>query len=27
VVRRHPVLTIGGMFVAGYLIGRIMGRK
>ncbi len=27
VVRKHPVLTIGGMFVAGYLIGRILGRK
>jgi hypothetical protein len=27
VVRRHPVLTIGGVFVAGYLIGRWWGRR
>lgn len=26
-VRRHPVLTIGGMFVAGYLLGRWWGRR
>lgn len=27
VVRRHPVLTIGGVFVAGYLLGRWWGRR
>lgn len=27
VVRRHPVLTIGGVFVAGYLIGKWWGRR
>lgn len=26
-VRRHPVLAIGGMFVAGYLVGRWWGRR
>ncbi|MBL8922449.1 MAG: hypothetical protein JNJ54_26600 [Myxococcaceae bacterium] len=26
-VRKHPVLTIGGMFVAGYLLGRWWGRR
>lgn len=26
-VRRHPVLTIGGLFVAGYVLGRWWGRK
>ncbi len=26
-VRKHPVLTIGGMFVAGYLLGRLWGRR
>lgn len=26
-VRRHPVLTIGGLFVAGYLLGRWWGRR
>jgi hypothetical protein len=26
-VRRHPALTIGGMFVAGYLLGRLWGRR
>ena len=27
VVRKHPVLTIGGMFAAGYLLGRLWGRR
>jgi hypothetical protein len=27
IVRRHPVLTIGGVFVAGYLIGKWWGRR
>lgn len=26
-VRKHPVLTIGGLFVAGYLLGRWWGRR
>jgi ElaB/YqjD/DUF883 family membrane-anchored ribosome-binding protein len=26
-VRKHPVLTIGGMFAAGYLLGRLWGRR
>jgi len=26
-VRKHPVLTIGGMFAAGYLLGRLLGRR
>lgn len=26
-VRKHPVLTIGGALFAGYLLGRIWGRK
>lgn len=26
-VRKHPVLTIGGLFVAGYLLGRLWGRR
>jgi len=26
-VRKHPALTIGGMFVAGYLLGRLWGRR
>lgn len=26
-VRKHPVLTIGGMFAAGYLFGRLFGRR
>ncbi|MCA3013738.1 MAG: hypothetical protein INH41_15265 [Myxococcaceae bacterium] len=27
VVRRHPVLAVGGVFVAGYLLGRWWGRR
>lgn len=27
VVRKHPVLTVGGLFVAGYLVGRWLGRR
>ncbi|MBE2249238.1 MAG: hypothetical protein IAE78_06765 [Myxococcus sp.] len=27
VVRKHPALTIGGMFVAGYLLGRLWSRR
>lgn len=26
-VRKHPALTIGGLFVAGYLLGRWWGRR
>jgi ElaB/YqjD/DUF883 family membrane-anchored ribosome-binding protein len=26
-VRKHPVLTIGGLFAAGYLVGRLWGRR
>lgn len=26
-VRKHPVLTIGGIFAAGYLLGRLWGRR
>lgn len=26
-VRKHPVLAIGGVFVAGYLLGRLWGRR
>jgi ElaB/YqjD/DUF883 family membrane-anchored ribosome-binding protein len=26
-VRKHPVLTIGGALVAGYLLGRMWGRR
>ena len=27
IVRRHPLLTVGGVFVAGYLIGKWWGRR
>lgn len=26
-VKKHPMLTIGGLFVAGYLLGRWWGRR